>query len=49
MYASGIPLGMMVDAKTPRWGVALGAVFFAAGYYPIARGGTYTWQFYELS
>lgn len=37
MYASGIPLGMMVDAKTPRWGVALGAIFFAVGYYPIAK------------
>ena len=37
IYASGIPLGMMVDAKTPRWGVALGAIFFAGGYYPIAK------------
>jgi MFS family permease len=37
MYASGIPTGMMVDSKGPRWGVALGAVLFAAGYYPIAQ------------
>jgi hypothetical protein len=37
MYASGIPLGIMVDGKSPRWGVALGAIFFAAGYYPIAK------------
>lgn len=37
MYASGIPTGMMVDSKGPRWGVALGAVCFAAGYYPIAQ------------
>ena len=40
MYATGIPSGMMVDAKTPRWGVALGTVLFAAGYYPIAQGQT---------
>jgi hypothetical protein len=38
MYATGIPSGMMVDSKTPRWGVALGIAFFAAGYYPIAQG-----------
>ncbi|EXJ71000.1 uncharacterized protein A1O5_05993 [Cladophialophora psammophila CBS 110553] len=37
MYAFGIPSGMMVDAKGPRWGVALGIVLFAAGYYPIAK------------
>ncbi|EXJ82499.1 hypothetical protein A1O3_06312 [Capronia epimyces CBS 606.96] len=37
MYAFGIPSGMMVDAKGPRWGVALGIILFAAGYYPIAR------------
>lgn len=38
MYASGIPVGMLVDAKGPRWGVALGIILFAAGYYPIAQG-----------
>jgi len=38
MYASGIPFGMMVDAKGPKWGVAVGAVLLAAGYYPIAKG-----------
>lgn len=38
MYASGIPLGMMVDAKSPRWGSALGVVLFCAGYFPIAKG-----------
>lgn len=38
MYATGIPAGMMVDAKTPRWGIVLGIFFFAIGYYPIARG-----------
>jgi MFS family permease len=37
MYASGVPLGMLVDAKTPRWGVGLGVIFFAVGYYPIAQ------------
>lgn len=38
MYASGVPVGMMIDAKTPRWGVTLGIALFAAGYYPIALG-----------
>ena len=38
MYASGVPLGMLVDYKGPRWGVAVGVVFFALGYYPIAKG-----------
>ena len=37
MYATGIPSGMMVDAKSPRWGVALGTICFAVGYYPIAK------------
>ncbi|KAI1612828.1 major facilitator superfamily domain-containing protein [Exophiala viscosa] len=37
MYAFGVPSGMMVDAKGPRWGVTLGVIFFAVGYYPIAR------------
>ncbi|RMZ81194.1 hypothetical protein DV737_g2709, partial [Chaetothyriales sp. CBS 132003] len=37
MYAMGIPAGMMVDAKSPRWGLALGTGLFAIGYYPIAR------------
>jgi hypothetical protein len=38
MYATGIPAGMMIDAKTPRWGIVLGIFFFGIGYYPIARG-----------
>jgi len=38
MYATGIPAGMMIDAKSPRWGIILGIFFFAIGYYPIARG-----------
>ena len=37
MYATGIPSGMMVDKKTPRWGVALGTACFVVGYYPIAQ------------
>ncbi|KIV83376.1 hypothetical protein PV11_05407 [Exophiala sideris] len=37
MYAFGVPSGMMVDAKGPRWGVTLGVILFAVGYYPIAR------------
>jgi len=38
MYASGIPLGLLVDAKGPRPGVLIGAVLLGAGYYPIKRG-----------
>lgn len=38
MYATGIPVGMLIDARGPRWGVALGTVLFAAGYYPISKG-----------
>lgn len=38
MYASGIPFGMIVDAKGPKWGVAMGTILFAAGYWPLANG-----------
>ncbi|KIV97947.1 hypothetical protein PV10_01643 [Exophiala mesophila] len=37
MYATGIPAGIMIDAKSPRWGVVLGIVLFFLGYYPIAQ------------
>lgn len=37
MYATGIPSGMLVDARGPRWGVAIGIACFAGGYYPIAK------------
>ncbi|KAK5087072.1 hypothetical protein LTR05_004243 [Lithohypha guttulata] len=40
MYATGIPAGMLIDARSPRWGVAVGTVFFAGGYYPIAKAFT---------
>ncbi len=38
MYAFGIPAGMMVDAKSPRWGLTLGIALLGFGYYPIAKG-----------
>ena len=38
MYASGIPVGLLVDHKGPRWGVALGIILLAVGYYPIKMG-----------
>ena len=38
MYACGIPFGMLVDRKGPRWGVALGAILLGFGYYPLAKG-----------
>jgi MFS family permease len=36
MYASGIPCGMLVDARGPRVGVMLGALLFLGGYAPLA-------------
>ena len=38
MYATGIPAGMLIDSRGPRWGVAIGTILFGAGYYPIAKG-----------
>lgn len=38
MYAMGIPAGLLVDKKGPRWGVAVGAVALACGYFPIQSG-----------
>ncbi|RMD39214.1 hypothetical protein DV735_g5913, partial [Chaetothyriales sp. CBS 134920] len=37
MYAMGIPAGILVDSKSPRWGVAVSIGLFAVGYYPIAQ------------
>ncbi|KAF2430097.1 MFS transporter-like protein [Tothia fuscella] len=37
MYASGIPLGYMVDAKGPRPGVLLGGLTLGLGYFPIMK------------
>lgn len=37
MYASGIPLGYMVDSKGPYPGVLLGSISLGTGYYPIKR------------
>lgn len=38
MYLSGIPLGLLVDTKGPRAGLALGGLLLVAGYYPIKIG-----------
>ena len=40
MYASGVPLGLLTDAKGPRITTLLGAVTLAIGYYPIYQGGS---------
>ncbi|KAI9672514.1 MAG: hypothetical protein M1817_003280 [Caeruleum heppii] len=37
MYASGIPVGLLVDAKGPRPAVLLGALALGLGYYPLHR------------
>lgn len=38
MYASGIPLGYMVDKRGPHLNTVLGAFMLAAGYYPLVWG-----------
>ncbi|MCJ1256468.1 hypothetical protein MMC24_004289 [Lignoscripta atroalba] len=37
MYASGIPVGLLVDAKGPRPGVLLGSVGLGTGYFAMHR------------
>ncbi|KAI9696840.1 MAG: hypothetical protein M1836_005202 [Candelina mexicana] len=37
MYGSGIPIGMLVDAKGPRPGALIGALCLGLGYYPIHK------------
>ena len=38
MYASGIPVGMLVDAKGAKPGVLFGSLMLGAGYYSLHRG-----------
>ena len=38
MYASGIPMGIVVDKKGPRPAALLGAFALAIGYFPIRAG-----------
>lgn len=35
MYASGIPIGVLIDSRGPRWGVLLGSICLACGYFPL--------------
>lgn len=35
MYATGIPAGLLIDSRGPRWGVLLGAIALACGYFPL--------------
>jgi len=35
MYAMGIPGGILIDSKGPRWGVFIGVIGLAVGYYPL--------------
>lgn len=37
MYATGIPAGIVIDNRGPRWGVAIGLLLFCGGYYPLAK------------
>lgn len=38
MYASGIPLGLLIDSRGPRIAVLIGAAAIGGGYYPIHIG-----------
>lgn len=38
MYASGIPMGMITDRKSPRLAALIGMVTLGLGYYPIHIG-----------
>lgn len=35
MYAMGIPAGLLIDSRGPRWGVLLGLICLACGYFPL--------------
>lgn len=35
MYASGVPFGILIDTKGPRWSVIIGAFALACGYFPL--------------
>jgi MFS family permease len=35
MYASGIPFGILIDTKGPRWAILIGAFSLACGYFPL--------------
>ncbi|KAK5734152.1 hypothetical protein LTR17_009135 [Elasticomyces elasticus] len=35
MYAMGIPGGILIDTRGPRWGVAAGVLSLALGYFPL--------------
>ena len=37
MYTAGVPIGMLVDSRGPRPGVAVGAVALGVGYFSIYR------------
>lgn len=35
MYAMGIPGGILIDSRGPRWGVIAGCISLACGYFPL--------------
>ena len=35
MYAMGIPGGILIDSRGPRWGVCAGLIALACGYFPL--------------
>ncbi|GAM85239.1 hypothetical protein ANO11243_032430 [Dothideomycetidae sp. 11243] len=35
MYAIGIPFGLIIDNKGPRWGTVIGAICLSCGYFPL--------------
>jgi MFS family permease len=48
MYAMGIPAGLLIDSRGPRWGVLLGCICLACGYFPLHRAYEASGQGYSV-
>ena len=38
MYGMGIPAGLLIDRRGPKYGVAMGALALGFGYFPLHSG-----------
>ena len=38
MYGMGIPAGLLVDRRGPKYGIAMGTIALAFGYFPLRNG-----------
>jgi len=48
MYATGIPAGLLIDSRGPRWGVLLGCICLACGYFPLHKAYEASGQGYSI-